>query len=141
LNRVALCLGGYASGLILAQYLSLPVFSAFSCYGLLFFLLLINKKPAITIFALLIFCLLTGLLRYPAQLNPPESDNLKALLDRGILCFEGEVLATRQRPGGGLVAEIKLLKVDLEPLPLRPESRLQLYLGSMERTLSIGIEN
>ncbi len=138
MNSVALCLGGYVGGLVLAQYLTLPLFPALVCLCLLFVLLLLNRKPSVFPFTLLLFCALTALLRYPAQLSPSATSQLDALLENGVMRIEGRVLATHQRPDDSLVIDLVLLAVGSSPTGLQGEDRLRLYLGTTEEVPTVG---
>ncbi len=138
MNRIALYLGGYVGGLILAQYLDLSVSLLFFIYALLFVFLLLVRTPGISFIALLLFCLLTGLLRYPAQLSSSASPVLDDQIELGVLRLEGRVLATFQRPDAGLVIDLELLGVEPRPAGFTAPKRLRLYIGAADRTPRVG---
>ncbi len=141
MNRVALCLGGYVCGLVLAQYFDFPdslTFPVLLCYSLLLILLLLNHSPRLILYGLFLFCLLTSLLRYPAQISPPAAGELDLLPERGVVRLEGRVLATQERQDNGLVVDMLVLSVESKPTAFPTDERLRLYIGNADRAPSVG---
>ena len=138
MNRIALYLAGYVGGLILAQYLDLSVSFLFFIYALSFVLLLFIRTSTASFIVLLLFCLLTGLLRDPGQLSSSVTPELGDPAELGVLRLQGRVLATLQRPGDGLVIDLELLSVEPSSVGIAPSERLRLYLGTAGRTPLVG---
>lgn len=129
MSIVGICLGGYTSGLLLAQYLYLSPPPALLFCGLLFAVLLFLHKPRAVYFILLLFCLLIGLLRYPAQLAPDAiSSQLDSLIDQGPVRLTGKVLAVHERPNGKWSIDLVLQEIEVKGFVIVAGARLRLYI-------------
>ncbi|WP_020676464.1 DNA internalization-related competence protein ComEC/Rec2 [Geopsychrobacter electrodiphilus] len=138
MNLVGVCFTAYVGGLLLAQYLDLPALPLFCCCALLFVLLLLRKKTTLTLCLFLLFCLLTGLLRYPLHLSVPIASSFDRLVAQGPLRVEARVLWAEERPDKGQVVDLEVLKLNSRAVLGRPGLRLRLSIGTSDGHLPVG---
>ncbi len=135
---VGICLGGYVGGLILAQYLELAPWLGFSLCGLLLGTLFVFRCRWLFIFSLLLFSLLTGLIRYPLLLAPDAASLRLERVGHGPVRLAGRVFAVHERQNHGVSVDLVLDSVRSKEQGLATDSHLRLYIDRGGSSLRAG---
>ncbi len=113
MSIVGICLASYVAGLLAGQYLLLPSLPGLALCVCTFFGLIgvSRRRTPLGYLLLVLFCLLSGLLRYTAGTTPPANSAILQKFSGQSQRIEGRVLRAQERPQGGSSVDLGLQRV------------------------------